>query len=165
VRSAIEALEAAEKLSADLPRLHFSLGSAYLRAGQNAQAINQFERELQRMPGDFWSLYYLALLLEAGGQLDQAREHLKHALKAEPRSPEVNTLLGKILLKQGKAAEAIGPLEIAVAQNPKDSNTRFQLARAYQQGGRPKEAAQQFAEVQRLKDQGIEKERNGLAKP
>lgn len=165
VESAIEALEAAAKLSPDLPRLHFSLGTAYLRAGRNNVAITEFQKELQYVPRDFWSLYYLAFLLEAEGKLDQAREQLGLALQAEAKSIEANTLLGKILIKQGKAAEAIGPLEIAVAQNPNDSNTRFQLARAYQQTGRSKEAAREFAEVQRLKDQGIEKERRGLAKP
>ncbi|HKX26198.1 MAG TPA: tetratricopeptide repeat protein [Blastocatellia bacterium] len=165
VRSAIESLEAAGRLADNLPRLHFSLGTAYLRAGQNGDAIREFEKELQNLPEDFFSLYYLALSLEAEGRLDQARERLKAALKIDPRSPEANSLLGKILLKQGDAATAIGPLEAAVAQNPSDSKTRFQLARAYQQAGRRKDAAREFAEVQRLKDQGIEKERSGLAKP
>jgi len=159
VESAIEALEAAAKLSTSLPRLHFSLGTAYLRAGRNGDAFREFETELTAMPGDFWTIYYLAYILEAEGKLDPAREKLGLALKLEPRSLECNSLLGKILLKQGKPADAVSPLEIAVAQNPDDSNTRFQLARAYQQSGRRKEAAREYAEVQRLKDRGIEKER------
>ena len=42
---------------------------------------------------------------------------------------------------------------------------RFQLARAYQQAGRKEEAAREFAEVQRLKDEGVERERKGAVKP
>jgi cytochrome c-type biogenesis protein CcmH/NrfG len=59
----------------------------------------------------------------------------------------------------------VPPLETAVAQNPNDANLRFQLARAYQQSGRGQDAAREFAEARRLKDQGIEKERKGAAKP
>src|SRR5262245_4061504 len=161
---AVEALEAAGKLSDDLPRLHFSLGVAYLRAGRNDEAIRAFERELKRMPRDYWTLYYLAFLHDAEGQLDAAREKAQLALTIQPRSADAGALLGKVLLKQGRAAEAVTPLETAVAQNPNDSNLRFQLARAYQQSGRRQDAAREFAEAQRLKDRGIEKERKG-AKP
>ncbi|MGH9767147.1 MAG: tetratricopeptide repeat protein [Blastocatellia bacterium] len=156
-----EALEAAAKLSDDLPRLHFSLGVAYLRTGRNQEAIRAFERELKRLPRDYWTLYYLAFLHEAEGQFDAARERAQLALALQPGSADASALLGKTLLKQGKAAEAVPPLETAVAQNPNDSNLRFQLARAYQQSGRRREAAREFAEAQRLKDQGIEKERKG----
>jgi tetratricopeptide (TPR) repeat protein len=162
---AAESLEAATKLSGDLPRLQFSLGIAYLRTGRNPEAIRAFERELQHLPRDYWTLYYLAFLHEAEGQFDAARERVQLALTLQPRSADANTLLGKVLLKQGKSADAVPPLELAVAQNPKDSNLRFQLARAYQLSGRRQEAAREFAEVQRLKDQGIEKERKGAEKP
>lgn len=158
---ASEALEAAAKLSTELPRLYFSLGVAYLRTGRNAEAIRAFERELQRLSRDYWTLYYLAFLHEAEGRLDAARERLQQVLALQPRSADANALLGKVLLKQGKAKEAVPPLETAVAQNPQDANLRFQLGRAYQQSGRGQDAAREFAEAQRLKDQGIEKERKG----
>jgi Flp pilus assembly protein TadD len=158
-------LEEAAKLSDNLPRVHFSLGVAYLRVGRNQEAIGQFESELRRMPRDYWSLYYLAFLLEAEGRLDQARERLAAAVEVEPRSVEANSLLGKILLKQGKAADAVAPLEAAIALKPNDSNTRFLLARAYQQAGRREDAAREFAEAQRLKNQGLEKERREAPKP
>jgi tetratricopeptide (TPR) repeat protein len=161
---ASETLEAAAKRSGALPRLYFSLGVAYLRTGRNQDAIRAFEQELKRLPRDYWTLYYLAFLLEAEGQLDAAREKTQIAIALQPRSADANALLGKILLKQNKAAESVPPLETAVAQNPNDSALRFQLARAYQQSGRRQDAAREFAEAQRLKDQGIEKERKG-AKP
>jgi tetratricopeptide (TPR) repeat protein len=56
-----------------LPRLHFSLGVAYLRAGRNQEALRAFDRELRRLPRDYWTLYYLAFLSDAEGQLDAAR--------------------------------------------------------------------------------------------
>jgi tetratricopeptide (TPR) repeat protein len=162
---AVESLEAAAKLSDDLPRLHFSLGVAYLRAGRNQEAIRAFERELLRLPRDYWTLYYLAFLHDAEGQLDAARERARLALALQPGSADAGALLGKVLLKQGKAAEAVPLLETAVGQNPNDANLRFQLGRAYQQSGRRQDAAREFAEAQRLKDRGIEKERKGATKP
>jgi tetratricopeptide (TPR) repeat protein len=162
---AVESLEAAAKLSDDLPRLHFSLGVAYLRAGRNQEALRAFEHELKRMPRDYWTLYYLAFLHDAEGQLEAACERAQLALALQPRSADAGALLGKVLLKQGKAAEAVPPLETAVGQNPNDANLRFQLARAYQQSGRRQDAAREFAEAQRLKDRGIEKERKGATKP
>jgi tetratricopeptide (TPR) repeat protein len=162
---AAESLEAAERLSDDLPRLHFSLGVAYLHLGRNADAMSQFEREARRLPRDYWTLYYEAFLYEAKGQLDRASERVRLALEVQPQSSDANALLGKVLLKQGKAADAVGPLAAAVAQNPRDANLRFQLARAYQQAGRKEEAAREFAEAQRLKDDAIERERKGSARP
>jgi len=162
---AAEALEAAERLSDDLPRLHFSLGVAYLHLGRNADAIRQLEREAARLPRDYWTLYYEAFLYEAEGQLDRASERVRLALAIQPESSDANALLGKVLLKQGKAADAVGPLAAAIAQNPRDANLRFQLGRAYQQSGRREDAAREFAEAQRLKDEGMERERKGATKP
>jgi tetratricopeptide (TPR) repeat protein len=162
---ALEALQAAARIDDRLPRLHFSLGVAYLRQGHNDEARRAFERELQQLPRDFWTLYYLAYLHEAEGKLDLARERLDRALEVEPRSADANALLGKILMKQGQAARAVAPLEISVAEKPGDPSTRFQLARAYQASGRTADAAREFAEVQRLKDQALERERRGRAKP
>ena len=161
---AVTALEAAEKLSSTLPRLYFSLGTAYLRTGRNTEAIKVFERELRLLPRDYWTLYYLAFLFDAEGQFPAARDKAQTALALQPRSADANALLGKVLLKLNQAAAAIAPLELAVAQNPHETGLRFQLARAYQQSGRRQEAAREFAEVKRLQDQGIEKERKG-AKP
>jgi tetratricopeptide (TPR) repeat protein len=164
-RRAVETFEAARRLDPALPRLHFSLGVAYLRSERRADAVRAFEQELRRQPRDFWTLYYLAYLDEADGRMDAARERLRAALDVDARSVEANALLGKIRLRQGQAAAAVAPLELAVAGNPADSNTRFLLARAYQQSGRARDAAREFAEVRRLKNLGIEAERSKLSKP
>ncbi|MDQ3255005.1 MAG: tetratricopeptide repeat protein, partial [Acidobacteriota bacterium] len=80
-------------------------------------------------------------------------------LKLEPQSPEANALLGKILVKQGKSAEALQPLESAVRQDPTDPDKRYLLARVYQTLGRRQDATREFAEVQRLKARQLETDR------
>lgn len=162
---ALEELQTAEGLNSDLPRLDFSLGLAHLKLGHNKEAITSFEKAIARGGNDFSSLYYLAEALTDNGDLDSARQRLDMAIKLDPKSPMAGGLLGKILFKQGKASEALKPLEIAVAGMPADTERRYLLARVYQQLGRKEDAAREFAEVQRLKAKELKEDREKLAKP
>jgi tetratricopeptide (TPR) repeat protein len=158
-KQAVGELEEAARFNPELPRLQYSLGLSYLKLGRSQEALACFERELRHSQQDFSTLYYLAYLHELSGTLDAARTRVEEALKLEPQSPEANALLGKVLFKQGKAAEAVAPLEAAVAKDPADSEKRYLLARVYQQLGRRQDAAREFAEVQRLKNRAIEQEK------
>ncbi len=158
-------LKEAEKLNADLPRLYFALGLANQQLGRNKEAIAAFETELRRSPQDATTLYYLALVLEADGNLTVAQQRVNEALKLDPQAPEANGLHGKILFKQGKAAEAVKPLEFAVSKKPDDHERRYLLARVYQQLGRREDAAREFAEVQKLKAVQLKKDRANTPKP
>jgi tetratricopeptide (TPR) repeat protein len=162
---ALEELKKAERLNPDLPRLYYALGLAHQQLGRNKEAIAAFETELRRAPQDGSTLYFLALVLEADGNLTVAQQRVNEALKLDPRSPEANGLSGKILLKQGKAAEALKPLEFTVSMKPDDHEQRYLLARVYQQLGRREDAAREFAEVQRLKAKKLESDRARTPKP
>jgi tetratricopeptide (TPR) repeat protein len=162
---ALEELQAAAKLNPDLPRLHFSLGLAHLKLGHNKEAVAAFEQEVKRNPQDFLTIYYLADALERDGDLEAARQQVEAALKLDLQSPEANGLLGKILFKQGKTAEAVRPLEFASAKKSADHELRYTLARVYQQLGRREDAAREFAEVQRLKAEQLKKDRANTPKP
>jgi len=162
---ALEELQTAAKLNPDLPRLHFSLGLTHLKLGQNKEAVAAFEDEAKRSPQDFPTLYYLADALEKDGDAGAARQRVEAALKLDSQSPEANGLLGKILFKQGKASEAVKPLEFAITKNATDHELRYTLARVYQQLGRREDAAREFAEVQRLKAEQLKKDRANTPKP
>lgn len=162
---AIAELETAAKMNAELPRLHYSIGLAYQQLGRNPEALSAFEKELARRPNDFLTLYYVAFLQEAAGNLDTAERHLEAALKLAPESPDAQALKGKILFKRGKAADAVAPLEYAIKENPGDTERRYLLARIYQQLGRREDAAREFAEVQRLKARQLEQDRARTPKP
>lgn len=162
---AVAELLKAQKLNPELPRVNYSLGLAYVRMGRNKDAIAAFENELRRNPRDFATLYYLASMQEAEGDLTAARKNLEAAIKLAPQSTEANALLSKILSKQGKGADALGALEKAVAADPADPVKRYQLARLYRQLGRKADADREFAEVQRLKDEQLKKDRARTPKP
>src|SRR5262249_43284555 len=130
---ALEELQTAVGLNADLPRLHFCLGLTHLKLSHYKEAAAAFEKEVKRSPQDVSAIYYLAEALENDGDLVGARRWLESALKLDAQSAEVNGLLGKILFKQGKVAEALLPLETAVAKMPSNHECRYLLARVYQQ--------------------------------
>jgi len=159
-KGAVEELGAVERLDPGLPELHASLGLAHLGSGDDREAARSFEKELERSPQDTRSLYYLAYIDHRAGAMESARKRLQALLLLEPRSAEANALLGRILLEQGHALEAVRSLEIAVEADPTASTKRYLLARAYQRLERREEAAREFAEVQKLKDQARDAEKD-----
>jgi tetratricopeptide (TPR) repeat protein len=162
---ALEELNSAARLNPDLPRLHFSLGLAHHQLGHNKEAVVAFEEEAKRSPQDFTTIYYLADALEKDGNVSAARQRVEAALALDPQSPEANALLGKILFKQGKAVDAVKPLEFAASKKTDDHILRYTLARVYQQLGRREDAAREFAEVERLKSEQLKKDRARTPKP
>jgi tetratricopeptide (TPR) repeat protein len=164
-QDSLDELREAAALNSELPRLQYSLGLAMLKVGRNKEAINAFEKELSKHPSDFSSRYYLAYLHELDGDLDSALKGVEAALKLEAQSPEANALLGKILIKRNKPAEAIGPLENAVRADPLDPGKRYLLARAYRQMGRQEDSSREFAEAERLKAEELKRDRARIAKP
>jgi tetratricopeptide (TPR) repeat protein len=162
---ALEELNKAKELNADLPRLHYALGVTHLKLAHNQEALTNFTEEAKRSPRDFSTIYYLASTLEAADQLDAARQRVDAALKLDPQSTEANALLSKILSRQGKDAEALPPLERAIAKDPSDPVKRYMLARLYRQLGRTADATREFAEVQRLKAEQLKNDRARAPKP
>ena len=69
-----------------------------------------------------------------------------------PESGDARYLLGKILLAQGKAAEALEHLEAAARLQPQEASAHYQLGQAYQRLGRGEEAAAQFEAFRKLKE-------------
>jgi tetratricopeptide (TPR) repeat protein len=161
---AIQELAEAARLNADLPRLHYCLGLAHMKLGNHEQAILAFRQELLRTPLDFSTHYYLAYTCESAGDIEAARRHLADALQLESESAEANALLGKILIGENKPLEALPILEFAVSKDPTDPNKRYLLARVYQRLGRRQDAERELAEVQRLKNDQLQRVTDYLKK-
>jgi tetratricopeptide (TPR) repeat protein len=152
-------LEAAAKLSQVLPRINFLLGLAYFKLGRLPEARERLERELNSDPDDFLTLYYLATLSEKQNDMDSAGRRIEAALAQQPQSVEALTLAGSVFFKQGRTADAVRVLEQATRERPDNSEARYLLARSYQKLGRKQEAAREFKEVERLKAQANEREK------
>ncbi|MBL8203976.1 MAG: tetratricopeptide repeat protein [Blastocatellia bacterium] len=162
---AIIDLKKAGELNPELPRLHYSIGLCYYKLGLNKAGLSAFEAEVKQRPKDFTTLYYLALLHEAEGNLDPAKQYVDLALAMQPNSVEVITILGKVLSRQGKNAEAAIAIEKAVAQDPKDSLKHYLLGKIYRELGRRDDSNREFNEARRLKAEETQTDRNKPAKP
>jgi tetratricopeptide (TPR) repeat protein len=68
---------------------------------------------------------------------------LRDALAREPESFEANRRLGKLLVDNGRATEAVPYLERASRLNPGDDDNSYELALAYADAGNPERARTQ----------------------
>jgi tetratricopeptide (TPR) repeat protein len=161
---AVQEFAESERLNADLPRLFYSLGLAQMKLGRYEDALAAFKRELVRAPFDFSTHYYLAYTCESAGDMEAAKKHLSEAMELEPESSEANALLGKMLAAENKPLEALPVLELAVRKDPTDPNRRYLLARVYQRLGRRQDAERELAEVQRLKNDQLQRVTDYLRK-
>ena len=111
---AILDLQKAQILNPDLPRLNYSLGLCYYKLGQNKEALAAFTAEIKQRPKDFTTIYYLALLHEAEGNLEPAAKYAEIAIGMQPDSVEVLNNLAWILATHPAAALHLA----AAAQTP-----------------------------------------------
>ena len=150
--AAVEALQHALRLKPDVPEANGTLGVIYLRQGKLAEAEMALRAELAVRPADVVTQQHLAIVLESLQRPQDAIAILRAVLGTKADLPDSQYLLGKLLLAQGDATEAVSHLETAVKLAPEDASIRYQLGRAYQKLGRTEQAEQQFEEFRRIKD-------------
>lgn len=90
--------------------------------------------------------------LLALGRRDEARRLVAAVLATEPENRAALALDGTILLEDGDAAGALGPLERAVVVDPHDYVAALTLARALGQVGRDDDAAAMRARADGIRD-------------
>lgn len=136
-RQAFEAFAKAAEVDPADPEARLWLGIAQKALRQYQEAEVTFERGLAQFP-DFAALYaaYAELLLEPElrarpGSQTRARALLEKALALDGTLAEARYLLGKFLLEEGKADEALPHLQEAARRDPGAARLRFALAEAY----------------------------------
>jgi tetratricopeptide (TPR) repeat protein len=97
----------------------YLLGLAYSGTGVVDEAQSAFEHAVNADPRDTPALYHLALIeSKVPEQRANAVRHLREAIRLEPRNPVYTLALGRILLQQDHAQEAVGLLEGARSEGP-----------------------------------------------
>lgn len=108
------------------------------------QDIQLIERDLRRIlelePDNSMALNALGYTLSLyTDRFDEAFELITEALRLKPDDPAILDSMGWILLKLGKAAEAVGFLQQAYTRFP-DPEVSAHLIEAYQASGQPSKA-------------------------
>jgi tetratricopeptide (TPR) repeat protein len=117
-----EALDAADKYAAVAPDIadsHLARGNALLMLRRRDEAAREFEAAMKIEPS---AGAYIGRAQTAYGpdQLDQAIADVDEALKLEPDMFEARLLRANMLIRSGKAAQALGDTEKLIAQKPDD---------------------------------------------
>jgi len=143
--------EAAEEYRAVLAKnpqmsgIHYRLGRLLLSqndapASVKDDARREFEEELRIDPTNAGAHFVLGEGARQAEQWPDAVTHFAEATKLDASFADAYIGYGRALLEQGKAAEAIAPLEAAAKLQPTNPVVHFQLATAYRRAGRKTDA-------------------------
>jgi Flp pilus assembly protein TadD len=89
-------------------------------AGDDAGAVDFYQRALAANPDDITARIALAEILEAHNDNLNAATEYREALKAKPDNGEVHRALGRVLIKLGKFNDAKDEYEKALQTDPHD---------------------------------------------
>jgi tetratricopeptide (TPR) repeat protein len=144
----------------DAPNVHYVYGT-YLMGDRPAEALEQFNIELQRSPEHVLARVQIAQELIKQGEFDRASPYATDAARLGPNNFMARRVLGQLKLQAGDASGAIAHLEAARALEPTSPSVRYHLARAYQRAGRGDDAKRERAEFSRL--ESIQQRKRGGA--
>jgi len=149
---------------AQVPRIHYRLGTALMRSSAGAeadqQALIEFQKELELDPVHAAALAAAGEIHLRNNRLPEAAESFARAEKLHPGYVPAKVGLAKVLIAEKQWAKALAHLEPSAKLAPADEAVHYNLMLAYRALGRSAEAKQAADTLQRLKD---ERQRGGAA--
>lgn len=149
-----EADALAKKWLADNPNnvtMRLYLGERELAAKNLRASATHYRAAVAADPGNALALNNLAWI---SGELQdpKALEYAERALKAAPDNAEVLDTYGMLLLKAGRAEDALGALQRARQLAPARNDFRLHYAKALVRAGRKDEARKELQALQEVKE-------------
>jgi tetratricopeptide (TPR) repeat protein len=152
--SAAQALEQARKLDPSDLEAVYQLGRVRYKQGRMDEAIACFQQVLRADPSRIKAQENLGLSLEHAGQMDAAIAAYQSAVTLDAASTAHNEhpylYLGTLLVKVGRAEEAVPVLRRGVALDPQSGKLHAELGRAYFNLKQIPEAQAEMEEAVRL---------------
>jgi tetratricopeptide (TPR) repeat protein len=133
--AAVEALERAEQLDPNDGLTLVALGLALNDRKLYAEARPPLQRSLELMPDNIDALAALAEAEEGLGALDAAQTHAQRALDRDAAHPGANLVMGLLLMRRERYADARDALLRTVNGNPSNPKAYYQLSLAYSRLG------------------------------
>jgi len=152
---AIARLQRILELDPNMVRAHDLLGLCYDYTGHFDQALASFSRavELNRVqvkPSP-WPPLDMAVTQMELNQLSKAEKGLREAITYNPKLPQAQYQLGRVLDKEGKVEQAIDALKTSAALDVAYADPHYLLGRIYQKVGKNDLAKTEILKFQRLK--------------
>lgn len=126
---------------------------AVFRKGRYREAAELFETVVSAQPSHAFSHYMLGLSAWKSGDRGRAEEALGRAVELNGESVKIRTNLGRVLLEQGRPAEALPHLEAAIDLAPESHEVWRVLGNAYGQMGRSDDAIASYREAIMLNEE------------
>lgn len=141
----IAALREAVRIAPDYAEARTNLGAALTPTDVEA-AIKELEEAVRLAPGSAKALFNLAVAYGTNPAHGAAKEieYLTKVIEMAPDFPRAHLALGKALLQEGKAPEAVAALQNAVKLEPEGGEANYQLGLALVRAGRKEEGAAQL---------------------
>ena len=150
------------KLQPDNRKLNQQLTRWLMIVGRFDEAEQECQRFLQRWPDDPWVLLILAMVYQRQDRPKEATAIVEHLVHDFADFPEAYVVRGTLYLQANQPAEAIPWLRRAAAMaGPHRREALFELARALNQTGQPKEAEQAMKESRLLQEHEFLREMTG----
>jgi len=137
---ALGAAQRAEQLKDNLPEVHFSLGSIYLRTGKTAQAIAELKRGLQLSPNSDEGYFRLGNAYLESGQKEEAIATYKKAIEVNPYYWSNHIALGNAYYSIGDTEKALAEYKRVTELEPENVPGWDNLGNAYLRLGKYEES-------------------------
>ncbi len=127
----IATAEMAVRMAPMDPMTHWRLGNLIqkeLHSDQIPRAVAEFEQAVRLAPNDYRLWMDLGAALEQAGEKEKGEKALRTAVKLAPAYAYPHWLLGNLLLRDGRYAEAFAELRKASEANDKFQPQLFNLA-------------------------------------
>ena len=124
-RRALAEYVATQKLNADRPEAHASLGSLYARQGRLEDAESEYRTAIRLWPSFVPAYVNLADLNRAAGRDEQADRWLSAAARVAPNDSAVVFATGLLRVRQHRTDEALKLLARAAALSPKEPHYAY----------------------------------------
>lgn len=126
------------------PDAWYLLGTVHQRHRNEAGAIRLWDECVRLDPQFAPAFESFGKLALAKGDYQAAEDHLRKAVRYEPRSPTAPLALAETLTNQGAFDEAVAVLNHLVASHPRSAEGWSRLGQVHQQAGNDEEAKQAF---------------------
>jgi len=147
---AVDVLKQALALDPEHEVVHYNLGMALAKLGQNEEAIKEYEEALRLFPDYAGAHNNLGNLLLRVKRRDEAVKHFEQAVNIKPDWAAAWNNFGNAVAQLGRGTEAHSYFEKATQLDPNYVEAHFNLGTSYALQKRLPEARHEFETVLRL---------------